>query len=550
MDRHICLRNIITNTSDMTLLRRTTHTSDNNEETPLLSRPEPKGEGWGKSVLYRAFLCGFIVSLSFGVTQVPMLYVFRLMTCDAYYENHPLPGPEKGDRCAVPEIEASSARAIALVGASTMICGLINLLVTGWTIKRFGVKVGLLISVFWPAARLAVQNIGVMMGGNTGILIVQCSQIITVVGGPNGYILALNSFVTDIVSHEGRTGAIGRLQGFMLIGAAVGFLAGGLLGDAFGIIAPFRITLILFLLSSIYVLLALPSIPPEKDIVALQESTGFKRFIGPLHIFAPQKWILQDGRTSTQFGTLTLGTGVFLAILATGYIPTLLQMYSTHQFNFGTRENGWLISMYSTLRGLYLTFVFPRIISFGRNWMRSHNANSQRGISPEEDPLLDEVPIAPNEIGPIDSMDNDAEPINPPPPEEEETFEFDLFYARASLFTDGLLTGLAMFVSKGYQMFLVAAILPLAAGTGSASKGTILQMIPSHERVDALAGITLVENIARLSTTAVFGLAFAALAEVNTIWAIFGCNSAIALVGFIVLCLSRFPPEGSRRPDA
>lgn len=160
-----------------------------------------------------------------------------------------------------------------------------------------------------------------------------------------------------------------------------------------------------------------------------------------------------------------------------------------------------------------------------------------------------QAPVASNEIG-VDTIDTDAEPENPPLREsEEETFEFDLFYARFSLLSDGIMTSLAMLVSQGWQMYLVAAILPLAAGTGSASKGTILQMIPSNERVDALAGITLVENIARLSTTAVFGLAFAALADVGKSYLIFGCNGAVALVGFVVLCLSRFPPEGSRRTE-
>lgn len=54
-------------------------------------------------------------------------------------------------------------------------------------------------------------------------------------------------------------------------------------------------------------------------------------------------------------------------------------------------------------------------------------------------------------------------------------------------------------------MYLVAAVLPFAAGTGSASKGTILQMVgsgaSSSERTDALAGVSLVENMARLSTS-------------------------------------------------
>ena len=43
-------------------------------ETTHLLPKQPVEVGtvtYGKSVLYRALLCGFMVSLSFGVTQVP-----------------------------------------------------------------------------------------------------------------------------------------------------------------------------------------------------------------------------------------------------------------------------------------------------------------------------------------------------------------------------------------------------------------------------------------------------------------------------------------------
>lgn len=88
---------------------------------------------------------------------------------------------------------------------------------------------------------------------------------------------------------------------------------------------------------------------------------------------------------------------------------------------------------------------------------------------------------------------------------KEQTFKFDLTYTRYSLLADGLLTLLCSFVQEGWQMYLVAAVLPFSAGTGSASKGTILQMIgassKSAERTDALAGLSLVENLARMSTS-------------------------------------------------
>jgi MFS family permease len=433
---------------------------------------------------------------------VRMLFVFRQMTCDAYYEHHSI-HPSTTDRCAKREIEGRMAREVTILAASTTIFGVMNLFVTGWSIKRFGVKKALLIQVFWPAVRLAVQITGIFVGSNAGILIVQGSQIITIIGGPNGYVLTLNAFITDVVLPEQRTSSLGRLAGSMSVGAAVGFLAGGLIGDTFGIRAPYMLAVIFFLVCCIYIALSLPSIPPEQDDgKPTPQPKGLVRFFGPLRIFAPQRWTLPDGRSTLQFGALTLGIGVFLAILATGYITMMLQMYSIDEFGFSTAANGWLIFMHQSLRGLFLTFVFPRIISAGRRWLRpGSNDPSSLEVENGREEEPQHATISPAEIEVTNPMETESEPLLPPESSsEQETYEFDLFYARFSLLADGLLTGLAVFVTKGWQMYIVAALLPLAAGTGSASKGSILQMIPSKERVDALSGITLVENIARLST--------------------------------------------------
>jgi hypothetical protein len=422
------------------------------------------------------------------------------MTCDAYYSRHPKPSPGLLDRCSVHEIEANTSYAVALLSASTTAFGVINLFVAGWSIKQYGVKTALLIQAFWPAVRLAVQNIGVMTGGEKGILIIQCSQIITIIGGPVGYILTLNTYITEITAHEERTGALGRLQGTTMFGTAIAYLAGGLISDAFGIIAPFRVTLILFLASCVYIFFLLPWIPPNQSIS--RTSKGLVKYFGPLRTFAPQKWVLLDGRTQVQYGALLLGAGVSLGILATGYIPVLLQMYSTDEFGFGTAENGYLISMYSLLRGLLLTIAFPRAIKRGRKWIKNRDAARKTNGYGPPDSAIPELPTDINDVGGVEVMDNEQEPIEPPKPsDEEETFAFDLIFTQYSLLADAILTGAASFVSKGWQIYLVAAFLPFSSGSGPAAKGTILQMCPPSERTEALQGITLVELVARLSTS-------------------------------------------------
>ncbi|MCJ1443629.1 MAG: hypothetical protein MMC23_004128 [Stictis urceolatum] len=513
---------------------------------------DPTVSAWPRSTRYLLFLCGFLTSLSFGVTQVPMLYVFRLMTCDAYYDHHPLPIPNPDpqtlvaarrsilsyalppaaygtgatvasdfDRCSIHAIESSTALSVSLLGASTTLFGVANLFLTGSLIKRIGLKRTLLIQGFFPAVRLLVQNVGVEVWGNTGIIIVQCSQIVSIIGGPSGYILVLNSFVTEVVEYEERTASLGRLAGSMTFGAAIGFLLGGVVAEEFGIKAPFRLTCILFLTACLYVLIFLPHIPPPESGDAEQAASNDKKakksalgkFVGPMAVFAPRNFITRDGILQKEYGAFLLACGVFLAILATGryclssvervlsqatgYQPTLLQLYATGLFGFGTKQNGWLIFMYSSLRGAFLTFAFPRIIAAGRHFFAKEERNAEGTDSSERTPLLSSQ-IRSAAATESDDRDDKIQ-------KKDQTFKFDLIYTRFSLLADGLLTMLCSFVREGWQMYLVAAVLPFAAGTGSASKGTILHMVGSSagssERTDALAGISLVENMARLSTS-------------------------------------------------
>lgn len=477
-----------------------------------------------------------------------LIYVFGLMTCEEYYKTHDDPGFGYPGRCQHPDIEASTARAVALLGAGTTLFGVINLFFTGWSIKRFGIKTALLTSVLWPAVRLAIQNVGVQTGAGLGIIIIQCSQIITMVGGPAGYLLALNSFATEVVQSEARTATLGRLQGVAFFGTSLGYLVGGLLSDVFGTIAPFRVTLGLFLLSTIYVYLCLPRLPNNITPEQLKKTASISAFFEPLKMFVPRKWILTDGRVRKQYGILLLGCGAFLALLATGYIPVLLQMYATDVLGFGTTENGWLISLNSLIRGVFLTFAFPAIISNGRAWLdrrqETKDKLSRRGST------IPDLPIDPEEFqpGPIEG-ESEQEPVEPPKPRsgEEESFHFDLMYTRYSILVDGVLTGLATFAREGWQLYIVAIVLPLAAGTGSAAKGTILQMCSPSERADALSAISLIEMVARLATTGLFGYIFSAFASIGQPRLTFVANGAVAILSFIVLLFTRFPPEGARR---
>jgi len=524
------------------------------ETTPLLAKTGHPPPASIKTPFFQPItwilFCGLIVSLSFGVTQVPLVYVFRVMSCQQYYDSHTnTPLPSNGNRCSVPEIEANTAYAISILSASTTFFGIANLFITGQWIKRYGVKSALTFQVFWPAARLAVQNVGVTIGGKQGIMIVQLSQIMTIVGGPVGYFLTLNTYVANVTEDKERTGSLGRLQGYCMFGSAVGFLAGGVLADAFTIITPFQVTLVLFCLCTVYVLATLPYIAPDEDEkTANKGPAGVLRALGPLKTLAPSKFILQNGNVQTEYGPLVLAAGVFLAVLATGYIPTLLQMYATDIFDFGTQSNSILVSSSFFLRGIFLVAIFPRIISYGRNVLKKRRSARVIAVNNADTHALERVlSTEQGRRGSAIQNDADLDVMAVQPDSELVAYDFDLVFTRFSLLIDGIITCGAAFVSQGWQMYLIGALLPLGAGTASSAKGVILQMCSASERTDALSAISLVEMVARLSTTFLFGLIFAAFASIEKTYLVFVCNAAVALSGFVILLFSRFPAEGSTR---
>lgn len=68
-----------------------------------------------------------------------------------------------------------------------MLLGTLNLFLAGWIAKRFGPRAALLMQIFIPAIRVVTQILGVLTGKREGMLIIQMTQLITIFGGPSGY---------------------------------------------------------------------------------------------------------------------------------------------------------------------------------------------------------------------------------------------------------------------------------------------------------------------------------------------------------------------------
>ncbi|RTE79517.1 hypothetical protein BHE90_005978 [Fusarium euwallaceae] len=484
------------------------------ERAPLLPETRARTAWYACGAEVPILVAGFIITLSFSLTQVPILYAFHLMECEIFYQTHP-PYTGLGDKFSRDEIAALTATQFSILGMTTTL------------------------DIEPICCRMASQrDLGLELPSSSKRSSqVFCTQLIAIIGGPAGYVLIVNIVVSEIVEPVRRTSVFGKLQGCIMLGQGVGYLAGSMIRDVFGIQSPFEVAFVCFLLATIYARVALPYLAPEATFDNHTVNRGASGLFRPLKILLPQKVRLRSGQIVKHYGVLFLCFGVFLGVLATDYAPFMIQMYATAEFNFDQAENGWLMSGWAVMRSIFLLLLFPYIITRGRTWVASRglygvaNTNEQPSETTpyyeDFDTLTDSQ--ARSESTSTQSSDPDSSHLG-----------FDLFFLRWSLVIDGVLTTIAAFATHRWHIYLGSGAAPFAA------KGVITDMCSSSQRADALDAITLVENIARLATQGFFGILFAFFAGAGKAYLTFFCNGAIALLGMGVLLWCQFTPRGSR----
>ncbi|KAJ7912124.1 hypothetical protein B0H13DRAFT_2660272 [Mycena leptocephala] len=548
------------------------------EDTPLLPRDEigPKRRGPYRRVLFATLL----LSTTFWFTQTPILYAYRIFNCEEYYEDpsHP-PYTGIGDACAITAVETSTAKDISLMIILGTFSGTANLLLTTWQIRNWGLRAAIVQQTFWPALRNLTQIYATFVGGRMGISIMQATQLITILGGGAGYMLAANSYIAEIVEPVERTAAFGVVAGMMMLGSALGYTAGGLANDLISISAPFEITFGLLVVSTLYTALLLPyippashktgttsadSIPPTDSGSASKKPESLFAFLACLTVFVPTRYAHRTGRF---WGLTLLGLGAFGGTLATAYVPLMLQLTATNQYGYKPSDNGFLMAANSLSRALFLTFAFPRIIAAGRAWFvpargvdvdieGRHDATTSPAREASDGTLTPNTPAPAKDSQTAPGLPTDASafegvasvngaaeepPIIPAAVDKAHGSGFDLAFLRWSMVADAALTALVGLSSRSWHMGAAAVILPLASGTAPACKGVLMDMVPETLRADALAGIALLETLALISTIALFSAVFAFLSDIGHPNLVFFFNASLALLAAIVLFAVRFP---------
>ena len=239
------------------------------------------------------------------------------------------------------------------------------------------------------------------------------------------------------------------------------------------------------------------------------------------------------------------------------------------------------------MRAFFLTILFPRIISQGRLYLSNRNSfTTPSSSSPPRPITISQRSPSPTTAEPSNLLPPLPEPEpEPQPVDKAHGSQFDLYFLQSSILLDGLLTALVGLADKGWEMYLAAAVLPFASGTGSAVKGVAMDLVGGDEKADALSGIALIEKlgksisiilhdlhnhrdlvlpaiqsstwtdwvrirptvnanlnlVAQVSTISLFGFVFSALSEIGIPTAVFLANGVSSYLKSLIFILH--PPS-------
>lgn len=364
---------------------------------------------------------------------------------------------------------------------------MINLFTTAWFIQRFGVKAAMFQQTIWAAMRNLTQIYAQTIGGATGMLIITSTQLFNLMGSAGGIQLCANSYVSLLSTDDRRTANFGVVQGMSMLGAGVGYTAGGLADKYIGYLAPFQCAFFLLCFCTVFGMLFLPYIAPQEKSDSESESKKPSGFFAPIKVFAPRR-VTVGGRTRRDWNLFFLGTGTFCSVLATGYVSMALQLVATNVFGFTPDTSGIMLSLNLFVRAFFLSVCFPGIISAGRRWLST-------STSVPTSPVLQQHPEDPNEAEVPDATGQPVDDSALPLTDTKHGSTFDLLFLRYSILLDSILTSAVTASSQGWHMYFAAAILPFASGTGPASKGVTLEFVSAEERPDALSAISLIEKL-------------------------------------------------------
>lgn len=95
-----------------------------------------------------------------------------------------------------------------------------------------------------------------------------------------------------------------------------GVVVGGVLGDVYNIRRPFEVAFFLYVASTIYGALFLPTGTGNEATGQKPSGRGLGGFFAPIKVIVPHKYRLESGAIVKNYGLVFLALGIFLGVVS------------------------------------------------------------------------------------------------------------------------------------------------------------------------------------------------------------------------------------------
>ncbi|KAF8610377.1 MFS general substrate transporter [Ceratobasidium sp. AG-I] len=334
----------------------------------------------------------FFGLLSATIATTAYLQILNYISCQLWWGGHdpsriPPDGNIPDELCHDPGVQKLFSQIFMFTYLLDLCGGLFTSSPIGTLSAKFGRK-PILIAV---TSLTTISPLLFILGlKSVSLSFILLSVALSAVGGPRQILLLCTMFVVD--TSPDPAPVLSSLEGSIYLGSTISYALGGLITSRTGSLTNVfwtqeAISIVLFF----YVLFAIPeTFGREKraaraaEVAAERErgrgrtssrssrsrSVSLERvrdtagtFARPFALLWPRRDPVTGKRNKR---LLVLAIGITVAIIGATYVGPAFLVFSTNRFNASPEQTGYTLSMLAALKTVYLFFILPPLLRWGR----------------------------------------------------------------------------------------------------------------------------------------------------------------------------------------
>ncbi|KAG8711987.1 hypothetical protein FRC08_015172 [Ceratobasidium sp. 394] len=493
------------------------------EESPLLAEQEDAAAPPTKASRFvrfqRAHLALPVVFFGFfagTITLTTSVEILQIISCQFWWSRHdpsriPPDGNIPNELCGVPGVQKLFSQLFQVFIILDLCGGLITSSPVGTLAAKFGRK-PLLITVATITTFSAL--ILILALRNASLPLIFVASAFSAIAGPRQLLLLSTMFVVDLAPNPAPVLSI--LEGSIYLGLSISYALGGVITTRSG-----RLTTVFWVQATIsaaillYVIVAIPeTFGRDKRAARAAEvaaervrrpslasrSSSLERIRDTTSAFARPFGLIWPRRDPTtgkrNKRLLLLSTAMFFALIGTTYVAPAWMLFVTNHFHATPEQNGYVLSLLSSIKTIYLLFVLPVILKWGRSFY------NQRWRSSD--------------------VETDADLASS---------HFDVYLLAVSWFVDAIATsGIGLSRSMGVATAWVM-LFSLGSGASPCISTIVSASVEPLARGEALAAIALVRSVSEFLSPIILGSIMNATIDTSMPQAMFFVSSILMAFG-------------------